>query len=220
MTGQMNRANRTTALRRLGDSAEIRPTSLVGVSTTLKPGLGQQGRSAARSLLCHALEAVAALTDDVFLLDLREHALPMFDGRLPEAYVDQSVRLVATALQRAGALFISVPAYWAGVSGVFKNFVDVLGGPAYDLPPPHSTIFSGKLVGLLVVGADDASSVAGARQAIEIMGSTGAVVVNDPIVVSNLRAGHVDLPALEGQLIALAAELAQRAADASGADVR
>lgn len=214
----MNRTHDATALRRLGNPAAIRARSLVGVSTSLKPGPGQQGRSAARALLCHALEAVAALSDDVFLLDLREHALPMFDGRLPEAHECNSVRLVTTTLRRAGALFISVPAYWAGVSGVFKNFVDVVIGPAYDLPQHHSTIFSGKLVGLLVVGADDESSVAGARQVIEIMGSTGALVVREPIVVSNLRAGSVDLPALESQLISLAADLARRAALESGDD--
>lgn len=195
------------SVQRVTDAMAVRPTSLLGISTSLKPG--ERGGSAARSILCHALERVGPVTGDVFLLDLRDHPLPLFDGRLPDAYGSPSVQRVVTAVRHAGALLLSVPAYWTGVSGVFKNLIDVLCGPAYDLEPPYETVFSGKPVGLLVVGADDASAIAGASQAVATMRSTGAVVTDDVVAIGNVRTHRADLEPVVNRLVLQAAELAR-----------
>jgi NAD(P)H-dependent FMN reductase len=143
----------------------------------------------------------------VSLLDLRTTPPPFFDGRVPADRDDENLRFVWECVDRAGGLLIAVPAYWAGVSGVFKNFVDALCGPAYDLPHPATTVFADKPVAVLVVGADDASARAGAREAPRILASTGATVVGPPVAVANPRGGLAEPAKLSRELIVLGAEL-------------
>ncbi len=147
----------------------------------------------------------------VFFLDLRDQPLPFFDGRLPHNHDDLSLKFVWSCIDRAGALLLSVPAYWSSVSGVFKNFVDTLCGPAYDMEGEVVTVFTNKPVGLLIVGADDASARAGVDQAQQIMLSIGACLVGQPVVISNPRSGDVEADILSRELIALGAELARHA---------
>jgi NAD(P)H-dependent FMN reductase len=193
----------------------IHAGTLLGISTSLKPAPGVQGRSAARSLLAYALGAVSGVYPEVSLLDLRDHPPPFFDGRFPGEREDPDLRFVWSCVDRAGALLLSVTAYWAGVSGVFKNLVDVLCGPVYDLAEPTPTVFAGKPAGLLVVGADAASARAGAEQAQQILASVAARLVAPPVVVANPRAGGIETEALAREIVALAGELA-RSAHAAG----
>lgn len=190
---------------------DINAATLLGICASMKPAPGHQGHSAARSILSYTLEAVSTVYPDVFLLDLRNHPLPFFDGRLPDEHEDSALRFVWSCVDRAGALLIAVPAYWCGISGVFKNFVDVLCGPIYDLEETAQTVFMSKPVGLLIVGADDASAQAGLAQAQQIMGCTGAQLIGQPVVVSNPRASGIDERMLSRELIALGAELARHA---------
>ena len=189
------------------NSTERDPSVLLGVSTSLKPGPGRPGRSATRALLTVALEAVRQVTPHVRILDLREQQLPFFDGRQSCEYDDPVVERVWSEVNQAGSLLLSVPCYWAGVSGVFKNFIDVLCGPAYDFRDGTTTVFAGKPIGCLVVGADVASAEAGVAQVQQILLSTGARLVGEPVVVANPRAHRVDMKI--GDLIALAAGLAR-----------
>jgi NAD(P)H-dependent FMN reductase len=190
---------------------DVDAATLLGVCASLKPASGRQDRSAARSILSYALQTVGAVYPQISLLDLRDHPPPFFDGRMPPDYEDPALEFVWSSVGRAGALLLAVPAYWSGVSGVFKNFVDVLCGPTYDLKDGASTVFEDKPVGLLIVGADDASAPAGAIQAQEIMRSTGAQLIGRPVVVANPRTGGLEEAGLTHELIALSAELARHA---------
>ncbi|MDA0167661.1 NAD(P)H-dependent oxidoreductase [Solirubrobacter taibaiensis] len=187
---------------------DIGATTVLGVSPSLKPAPTSGGRSAAFSLLSFALKALEGARVDVALLNLRDVPLPFFDGRLPTQRDDEGLQVALRCVERAGGLFIAVPAYWSGVSGVFKNFIDTLCGPAYDLPDPVTTVFTGKPVALLVVGADEASAEAGAREAPRIVESAGARVVSVPVSVANPRRGFADAPELSRRLILLGGELA------------
>jgi NAD(P)H-dependent FMN reductase len=181
--------------------------TIVGISASLKPAAEGRGRSAACSLLSYALGSMADARLDVALLDLRTAPLPLFDGHTPAQRRDENLHFALRCIERAGGIMLAVPAYWAGVSGVFKNFVDVLCGPAYDLPDPTSTVFNGKPVALLVVGADEASARAGAREAPRIMASTGAQLVGSPVCVANPRTGLSDPRELSRQLLLLGGQL-------------
>lgn len=191
---------------------ELGASSLIGISTSLK-GVATDGRSAARALLVEALGVLQATYPAVSILDLRDHPLPLFDGRLPHEHESGSLTFLSACIERAGALLISAPAYWAGVSGVFKNFIDVLCGPAYDLPAPKRTVFGAKPVGVLVVGADQQSARLGAQQARLILTSTGARVIDEPVVVSNPRspATEAEINDVVARIVALAATLAREA---------
>jgi NAD(P)H-dependent FMN reductase len=194
--------------RRLGD---VHSGTLLGVCASLKPGPGRGDRSAARGLLSYALQTVSTVYPEVALLDLREYPPPLFDGRGPHENEDPALRFIWSCIHRAGALLLSVPAYWSGVSGVFKNLIDTLCGPAYDMAGPIVTVFKDKPVGVLIVGAEEESARAGVDQARRILLATGARLVDPPVVVSNPRSGHLQGGLLAGEMIALAGELAQHA---------
>jgi NAD(P)H-dependent FMN reductase len=197
--------------RVVSDVGDVGPRTVVGLSTSLKPG--RDGRSAARAMLSFALGSAAAAGADAALVDLHEHPAPPFDGRVLEEYGDPALDFLAECTRRAGGLLMNVPAYWSGVSGVWKNLVDVLCGPAYDMSGPIRTVFTGKPVGLLVVGADDDSASLGAVQALAVMASTGARIVGPPVVVANPRRGLADPNALSAALIRMVADLVR---DATG----
>lgn len=183
-----------------------RPATVLGICASAKPPLGSTMRSAVRGYLLHALRPLARSSPPVQLLDLRESPLPWFDGRRPEAVDDPNVALAVHAVRSAGALLLGLPGYWSAIGGVFKNFCEVLAGPAYDLAG-EPTVFAGKRVGLLVVGADAPSTSAAARQASVIMGSLGARLVAPPVEVFNPREirSEEQLEALERALLGLAA---------------
>ena len=91
-------------------------------------------------------------------------------------------------LAAATTIVLSVPAYWGGPSGVVKNCLDLLGGAAYDLDEEHrQNPFTGKLVGLLVVGADDLSAQHGLSSMRLSLGALGAWVAPRAVTISNPR---------------------------------
>lgn len=183
----------------------VGPQTVVGLSTSLKPGLGR--KSAAQALVSFALDALAAAGADVALVELHEHPVPFFDGRMPHEYASAELDFLGNRIGSAGALLMAVPGYWSGVSGVWKNCIDTLCGPLYDLPGSGPTVFGGKPVSLVVVGADDASAVAAAAQASAVMASTGARLVGAPVVVANPRGGIVGARNLSAELLELALAL-------------
>lgn len=205
----MNDSGVIAGVRVPSDPEELSPFSLLGVCASLKPAPGLPGRSAARSVLNIALNALASTYPNTFVLDLRDHPPPLFDGRMPDDRPEPDLRFSLECVRRSGALLLSIPAYWSGVSGVFKNFVDVLCGPAYDLADTSDTPFAGKPVGAIVLGADEASTAAGARQAREILEHAGARFVAEPISIANPRMGVEDEKSLWDGLVVLAAELAR-----------
>jgi NAD(P)H-dependent FMN reductase len=194
----------------------VNSRTVLGVCASLKPAPGRQQKSAARGLLYYALGALVPIYPNVMLLDLRDHVPPPFDGRFPNEHPDRQLQFLHGCIDRAGALLLSIPAYWSGVSGVFKNFIDVLCGPAYDLPSPSSTVFSAKPVGLIVVGADQSSARCGEQQARIILESCGAVLAGPPLAFGNLR-DETQSAASLALLPALAAELARSVLTASHA---
>lgn len=196
----------------------IRAGTLLGVCTSMKPARGRQGRSAARSILTYTLNSIRMIYPTVSLLDLRDYPLPLFDGRLPQEYNEPSVQIVWSCVNQASAILLSIPAYWSGVSGVFKNFIDTLCGPSYEMKERDITVFNNKYVGLLIIGADHLSAQAGAIQAQEIMNSTGAKLVGSPVVVSNPRSSNTKHSTFSQELIIVGAELARFAYLASQRD--
>lgn len=178
---------------------------LLGVSTSLKPG----PRSASRALLHRALGPLRGVYPNLQVLDLREVALPLFDGQLPADHSAAEVGHVLTQVASAAAVLISVPCYWSDVSGVFKNFIDILCGPAYDLDPVE-TVFTNKPISVIVVGADAASTTEGSESACRIMRSTGARLIGEPLLVSNPRQADAQ-PELARRLVEIGAVLAREA---------
>lgn len=190
---------------------EVNQHSLLGICTSRKPAVGRSSQSATRSMLVYCLDAIRPVYPNVALLDLRDLTIPFFDGRLPYEYGDRGVNLMTSCIRRASSLLLSVPAYWSGVSGVFKNMIDVLCGPVYEMQNDINTVFKGKHVGLLIIGADDVSAEVGSVQACQIMQSTGAIIVGKPLIIRDPRSTSQNTKELSSEIVALGGELARRA---------
>ncbi|MDX1389198.1 MAG: NAD(P)H-dependent oxidoreductase [Acidobacteriota bacterium] len=195
------------------DAARVEP--VLAVCASHKGGAAHPSRSAVRSLLTVAVDEVARVYPAIEILDLRDHPLPLFDGRTLNDVASPGVDEAARRVGEAKALLFGIPAYWSAVSGGFKNFIEVLCGPAYDLAPPYATPFVGKPVGILVVGADIASASRGVAQALDIVEHIGAVPVGEPVSIADPRR----IPSMDRyvtRLVGLLGLLAQKACGLDG----
>jgi NAD(P)H-dependent FMN reductase len=120
-------------------------------------------------------------------IDLRDLDLPLFDGRNVNQYASSDLDRAWQAVQAAQVLVISVPAYWGGPSGAIKNLFDLFGGAAYDLPADAVAPLQGKIVALLVVGADDLAAHCGLAAMQTTLMSMGAWVAPRAMVIGNPR---------------------------------
>ena len=187
---------------------DVSAVNLLGISASLKPAPSIASTSASRNVLVTALRGISAVFPHTLMLDLREHELPFFDGRMASERPEPSVHFALECVHRAGSLLFSIPAYWCGVSGVFKNFVDVLFGPSYEMEG-STTVFTGKPIGAIVVGADEPSARFGSDQAAEILASTGARLVDAPIAIANPRLARPDEKQLWDRIAGLCATIAR-----------
>lgn len=163
------------------------PHPVLAICGSRKPAPETGGRSAARELLRAVCQGITLAGHSPGWLDLRDLQLPQFDGRMPGQYGSPDLDRAVAAVAAAGTLIWSVPAYWGGPSGVVKNFLDVLGGPAYDAPPDQPPPLAGKVAALLVVGADHIAGPAALGAMRLTLASMGAWVAPRAEVVGDLR---------------------------------
>ncbi|WP_425101843.1 NAD(P)H-dependent oxidoreductase [Tropicibacter sp. S64] len=182
------------------------PHTLLAVCASLKPAPGRSEPSACRELLRHATGYLGRVVPGIGTLDLREAALPGFEGLLPQEHPEPQVRATHTQVARAKGLILSVPAYWGGVGSTFKAFVEVMCGPAYA--DGVRSPFEGKPVVSLLVGSDPLSAREGASQLATILAAVGARQVAPPVVVPDPAAPGAGEAAVQA-LIAASAQLAQ-----------
>jgi NAD(P)H-dependent FMN reductase len=180
--------------------------TLLAVCASLKPAPGRSEPSACRELLRHATGYLGRVVPAIGTLDLREAALPGFEGLLPQEHPDPRVRAAHAQIVGARGLILSVPAYWGGVGSAFKAFVEVMCGPAYSAGARSP--FEGKPVVSLLVGSDPLSAREGARQLDVILSATGAHEIAPPVVVPDPAAPGAAESAVQA-LVASSAQLAQ-----------
>lgn len=145
-----------------------------------KPAPGIHSVSASREMLKEIQQGVASTGIPSTFLDLREYALPFWDGRSFDEYDSADLERLYVQMNESSGFILSVPAYWNSISGCVKNVFDLVG----------SEPFEGKLVGLLIVGMDDASAWNGARQMKQIVESLGGWSPPEAMVVGNPR--HIE----------------------------
>lgn len=154
-----------------------------------KPAPGLDSRSAAREMLREVDAGLRSAGAPTRWVDLRDYDLPHWDGRDADAYGAADLARLHDELDRATAVVVSAPAYWNALSGVLVNVIDLVG----DAP------LRGKLVGLVVVGMDEASAWHGAAQMRALVQGVGAWCPPEQVVVGNPRE-HADIAGLRQDL--------------------
>src|SRR5262249_28664051 len=146
---------------------EGRPAHVLLLCGSRKPAADRpEVKSASRELLRFAAAGVRASGAPSATLDLRDLELPWWDGRAVAECDSPDLTRLDAAVRSANVLLASIPAYWGGMSGVFKNVIDLLGADA----------FRGSQVVPLVVGQDDASAWLAAGQLPAVCARLDAVV--------------------------------------------
>jgi chromate reductase, NAD(P)H dehydrogenase (quinone) len=100
-------------------------------------------RRLVRTLVQGAEQAGAEVT----LLDLREHALPVYDGDIEAAGMPEAVRALQALLAGHDGLLISTPEYNGSMPALVKNTLDWISRPLAD-GRSGTTLFRGKPAGI------------------------------------------------------------------------
>lgn len=190
------------------ENSVITSTTLLGASLSMKPLPGQIGSSAARNILSQTLGVLKNSYHDVSLIDIRDYPLPFFSGTHPHQLNDYNCNVWINAIKNAGSLFISVPAYWSGISGVSKNYFDVLCGPSYNYKDNEKNIFFGKKISILIVAADSNTSEAALQQMQHLIRHLECELIGDPIVIVDPRSNPITDNQMQ-EILLLSAQLAK-----------
>lgn len=155
----------------------------LAVCGSMKPAPGSSTPSAARELLRLAIDDINRIRPTIATIDLREHSLPFFDGRQPSSHTHPEVVKLRDQVDHAERYIFSVPAYWGGIGGAFKNFIEVICGPNYG--GGHASPFQGKRCAILLVGSEPETARSAANHMTHICESLGLAIHGTPIVIGN-----------------------------------
>ncbi|CAN0434204.1 unnamed protein product, partial [Scytosiphon promiscuus] len=156
------------------------------ISVSLKPAPEKKQPSLTRSLIINAYQNVSKIYPNITTLDIRQNPVPFFDGRLPNEMADENTYKFYHLLLNSKGIFIGIPVYWNAISGSFKNFIELMCGPAYD-PRVKGTPFKKKLVSFFIVGDDEESTVYGTQQVTSIFKKLGSEIVGKPLKIANSK---------------------------------
>jgi chromate reductase, NAD(P)H dehydrogenase (quinone) len=137
-----------------------------------------------KKLLAIAAAAAREAGAEVTMVDLRDLALPLYDGDLEDAHglPDGAKRLKALMIESDGFLIAS-PEYNSSITGVLKNAIDWASRAESDDEPPLAA-YRGKVAALC--GASP-GALGGMRALVHvraILGNIGVIVLPDQISIS------------------------------------
>lgn len=135
-----------------------------------------------RKLLRLAAEAARRAGGEVTEIDLREFALPLYDGDL-EAHegLPGPARRLREIFKDHRGLLIAAPEYNSSVSGVLKNAIDWVSRPQPGEPP--LACFAGKVAALLSASTGALGGVRGLAALRSILGNIKVLVLPDQVTL-------------------------------------
>ncbi len=149
-------------------------------------------------------------------IDLRDYAMPLYDGDLetsgglPEA----AVRLRAVVQQHDALLFVS-PEYNASIPAVLKNTIDWLSRP--HAAEPGVSVFAGKVAGLLSSSPGALGGLRGLVHLRQILMNLGLLVITEQFALGNASAAFTaDGTLVDGKHVASVQKVLQRLVHTAG----
>ena len=135
-----------------------------------------------KKLVKVAAEGATSAGAEVTLIDLRDYALPLYDGDLEAAGIPEAaLKLKKLFLEHQG-LLISSPEYNSSISGVLKNMIDWVSRSA----PGEGALacFTDKVAGLLSASPGALGGMRGLVHLRAILGNIKVLVLPDQVAVS------------------------------------
>ena len=120
---------------------------------------------------------------DVTVIDLRDFAMPLYDGDLEQqqGLPSNAKKLKDLMLSHQG-LLISAPEYNSSISGVLKNTIDWVSRPSAG--EESLACFKGKVAGIMSASPGGLGGLRGLVHVRAILENIGVLVIPDQITVS------------------------------------
>ena len=166
-----------------------------------------------KKLVRAAAAAVERAGGEVTHLELRDLALPLYDGDL-EAHsgLPEGAQRLKQLMISHDAFLISSPEYNSSISGVLKNAIDWASRPVPGEPP--LVWFSGKIVGLMAASPGGFGGIRALATLRAILENLGSIVIPKQVALPRAHeafneAGVLKDPKLQASIDALAQQLVE-----------
>ncbi len=135
-----------------------------------------------KKLVRTAADAARSAGADVTLLDLRDFAMPIYDGDLEarEGLPENARKFKAQMLAHQG-LLLSCPEYNSSITAVLKNTIDWASRPLPGEAP--LACFTGKVAALLAASPGSLGGLRGLVSVRSILGNIGVLVLPDQVAI-------------------------------------
>ncbi len=149
-----------------------------------------------KKLVKFAADKARGAGGEVTLIDLRDFALPLYDGDLEEAEgAPANANKLYEMMKLHGALLLSCPEYNSSISGVLKNAIDWVSRPRPGEPP--LVAFGGKVAALLSASPGALGGLRGLSHVRSILQNIGVLVIPNQVSVPNAHKAFAE----SGELI-------------------
>jgi NAD(P)H-dependent FMN reductase len=136
-----------------------------------------------KKLVKIAAAGARAAGAEVTLVDLRDLAMPLYDGDIEAAEgLPPNAKKFKELMKSHKGLLIASPEYNSSISGVLKNAIDWASRPEPGEPP--LVAFDGKIAGLMSASMGALGGLRGLVTVRSILGNIKVLVVPDQVAVS------------------------------------
>ncbi len=136
-----------------------------------------------KKLVKAAAEAARAAGAEVTLIDLRDYAMPLFDGDLEDAEgLPENAKKLKALMREQDGFLIASPEYNSSISGVLKNTIDWVSRAETD-DEPSLAAFRGKAACLMSTSPGALGGLRGLVTVRSILGNIGVTVLPDQVAV-------------------------------------
>lgn len=130
-----------------------------------------------------AAEAALAAGAEIAVLDLRDLALPLYDGDLEDAQgLPEGAKRFKKLLREHDGFLIASPEYNSSITGVLKNAIDWASRAETDDEPPL-VAFRGKVAVLMSASPGGLGGLRGLVHLRAILGNIGVIVLPDQVAI-------------------------------------
>jgi len=150
-----------------------------------------RGPSLNKKLVAAAARLAEAAGAQVTLIDLRDFAMPFYDGDLEaESGLPEGARALKALMMDHQGLLLSCPEYNSSVSAVLKNAIDWVSRAQPG--EPAGVAYKGKWAALLAASPGNLGGVRGLMTVRQVLNMLGVIVLPAQLAVSRAHEAFAD----------------------------